>query len=53
VSARGVAERTLASPEELVAVLANVFALDLPEVATLWPRIEARHAELLGSRPGE
>jgi N-hydroxyarylamine O-acetyltransferase len=46
VSASGVAERTLASADELVAVLANVFTLDLPEAASLWPRIEARHAEL-------
>jgi N-hydroxyarylamine O-acetyltransferase len=46
VRADGVRERTLASPDEYVAVLSDVFALALPEAASLWPRIEARHAEL-------
>jgi N-hydroxyarylamine O-acetyltransferase len=46
VRAEGVAERTLASADEYVDVLRSVFALDLPEAASLWPRIEARHAEL-------
>jgi N-hydroxyarylamine O-acetyltransferase len=49
VRAAGVAQRTLASPDEYVDVLRRVFALDLPEAASLWPRIEARHAELAPS----
>jgi N-hydroxyarylamine O-acetyltransferase len=39
--------RELASGEELVAVLRDEFALDVPEAAGLWPQIEARHAALL------
>lgn len=41
--------RTVASPEELVSILANEFRLDIHEVAGLWPRIAARHEELFGS----
>ncbi|HCF24669.1 MULTISPECIES: arylamine N-acetyltransferase [unclassified Novosphingobium] len=39
-------ERELASAEELVAVLHELFGLDVPEAAGLWPAIEARHAAL-------
>lgn len=39
----GKVEHTLASADELVAVLADDFGLDLPQAADLWPRIEARH----------
>lgn len=42
----GGTDRELASAEELVAVLASEFGLDMPEAAALWPQIEARHAEL-------
>jgi N-hydroxyarylamine O-acetyltransferase len=38
--------RTLASAEDLVATLKTSFALDLPEAASLWPRIVARHQVL-------
>lgn len=33
---------------ELVQVLRERFAVDLPEAASLWPRIEERHAQLFG-----
>jgi N-hydroxyarylamine O-acetyltransferase len=46
VSADDVVEHVLGSADELVEVLLSVFALDLPEAAGLWPKIEARHAEL-------
>lgn len=36
----------LQSAGELVALLRDRFALDVPEVASLWPAIEARHAAL-------
>jgi N-hydroxyarylamine O-acetyltransferase len=36
-------ERTIASVDELMAVLRDDFTLDVPEVAELWPRIVARH----------
>lgn len=46
--------RELASAEEFVATLADIFGLDLPEAATLWPRILERHREVFpdGYRPG-
>jgi N-hydroxyarylamine O-acetyltransferase len=46
-SANGIVRRTLNSADELVATLASQFNLDLPEVAELWPRIAARHEEIL------
>jgi len=42
-------ERLLASAEDLVRVLSREFGLDVPEAATLWPRIAARHEELFGT----
>ena len=48
VSAAGVAERTVTSAHEYVAVLASEFGLDLPAAAALWPRIVARHEALFG-----
>ncbi len=43
----GVAKQNLNSADELVATLAAQFGLDLPEVAELWPRIAARHEEIM------
>ncbi|HEY3784385.1 MAG TPA: arylamine N-acetyltransferase [Steroidobacteraceae bacterium] len=45
----GVERHVLDSAEEFVATLRVTFGLDLPEAATLWPAIMARHAELFGS----
>jgi len=45
----GTTTRTLASANELVATLADVFRLHVPQVADLWPRVEARHDQLFGS----
>jgi N-hydroxyarylamine O-acetyltransferase len=42
-------QRELASADELVTVLADEFGLDVPEVASLWPAIEERHAALFGA----
>ena len=42
----GSSERELASAEELVELLLTRFGLDVPEVAGLWPTIEARHLEV-------
>lgn len=39
-------ERRLASAAELVGVLRDSFALDVPEAARLWPAIEQRHDTL-------
>lgn len=46
---QGSSERELASAEELVDLLRTRFALDLPEVASLWSAIEARHAALFST----
>ncbi len=42
-----VTKQELNSADEYVATLKTRFALDLPEAATLWPRICARHEEVL------
>ena len=47
MTAQGVTTRTLNSPEELLQALGDVFGLDVPEVANLWPRICARHDAVL------
>src|SRR5262249_44067283 len=43
VTPDGASDRLIGSAEELVQVLREVFGLDLPEAATLWPKIYARH----------
>jgi N-hydroxyarylamine O-acetyltransferase len=43
----GVAKQLLNSADELVATLAGQFGLDLPEAAGLWPRIAARHKQIM------
>lgn len=40
-------DRLVADAAEYVDILRQCFGLDLPEAATLWPRICARHEELL------
>lgn len=42
-------DRLLGSAEEFVSVLLEVFGLDLPEAATLWPAICAKHDELFAA----
>ncbi len=47
VSDRGIEDESLISDaDEFVSVLAGEFGLDLPEAATLWPKIMARHEAL-------
>lgn len=45
----GIAGRTIGSADELRETLADLFRLDVPGVAGLWPRIVARHETLFGS----
>jgi len=45
-SPEGETRRELADAEEFAAVLAETFGIDHPDVRSVWPRIEARHAEL-------
>ncbi len=44
----GVDKTVLASADALVSCLRDRFGLDAPEVASIWPRIVARHEELFG-----
>jgi N-hydroxyarylamine O-acetyltransferase len=42
-------ERTIGSADELMSVLTRDFNLDVPEIETLWPRIVARHEEVMAA----
>ena len=42
-------ERLIGSADELTAVLKDDFSLDVPEVATLWSRVVARHEEVMAA----
>ena len=46
-TADGIQTKVIDSADSIVATLADHFAIDMPEVADLWPRIEARHEEIL------
>jgi N-hydroxyarylamine O-acetyltransferase len=50
VTASGEDRRELGSAQELVGTLREVFLLDVPEAADLWPAIEARHEALFGAQ---
>lgn len=43
-------ERVIEDAADLIATLKNVFGLDVPEVAELWPRIAARHEEFVAQK---
>jgi N-hydroxyarylamine O-acetyltransferase len=49
VTPTGVTQQTIGSAAEWVAVLAREFDLDIPEAAALWPRVVARHEEVLAA----
>jgi len=44
-------QRLLGSPAHLVRVLDREFGLDVPEAASLWPHIAARHEQLFPRKP--
>jgi N-hydroxyarylamine O-acetyltransferase len=44
----GAEKRVLGSADELVSTLRETFDLDVPEAATLWPAVCARHETLFG-----
>jgi N-hydroxyarylamine O-acetyltransferase len=50
ITGQGVDTRTLADEGELLATLREVFTLDVPEVGALWPKIVARHEEMLAQK---
>jgi N-hydroxyarylamine O-acetyltransferase len=45
-SPEGETRRELRDADEFASVLAETFGIEHPEVRSVWPRIEARHAEL-------
>ncbi|MEP0945037.1 MAG: arylamine N-acetyltransferase [Rhizobiaceae bacterium] len=49
VAHSGSEEVLLTSKGELVRCLLDVFGLDKPEIADLWPKLQQRHEELFGS----
>jgi N-hydroxyarylamine O-acetyltransferase len=53
VTPAGVETRLLMSADELVTVLAEEFGLHVPEAAGLWPRIVARHEEVMAAEVTE
>ncbi|MCC7269022.1 MAG: arylamine N-acetyltransferase [Caulobacteraceae bacterium] len=50
VTADGETRRLIDTAEEYVQVLRETFALDLPEAAGLWPRICARHEQVMADK---
>jgi N-hydroxyarylamine O-acetyltransferase len=46
-------ERLIESADEFVRVLRDDFTLDLPEAASLWPRVLARHEEVMAAAGAE
>ena len=51
IKANGVEESVLPSGQALVCCLKQQFGIDLPDAASLWPQVAARHEELFGARP--
>lgn len=49
VNAAGLSQETIGSADEWVAVLARDFGLDLPQAATLWPQVAARHETVMAA----
>ena len=41
---------TIRHGQELERTLAEVFGIEDPEIQSIWPKIEARHAALFGER---
>jgi N-hydroxyarylamine O-acetyltransferase len=50
VTPEAATERVLSDADDLVATLQDVFDLDVPEAAMLWPKICARHEAVLAQR---
>lgn len=50
IRARGIENRLIADADDLVETLRDVFALDVPEAVSLWPKIAARHEELMAQK---
>lgn len=48
-SVEGETRRELPDADEFAAVLAEIFGIEHPDVRSIWPRIEARHAEVFAA----
>src|ERR1700739_5069692 len=53
VTPQGFTDHTLDSASELVRFLDEECDLKMPEAASLWPRICARHAEIMAGAPAK
>jgi N-hydroxyarylamine O-acetyltransferase len=51
IRASGIENRVIESADDLVTTLRDVFALNVPEAAMLWPKVVARHDEMTAQRP--
>ncbi len=50
VTPHGAQERLIGDAGDLAATLRTVFDLDVPEVAALWPKVAARHEEVMAQK---
>jgi N-hydroxyarylamine O-acetyltransferase len=50
IRAGGIENRLIADADDLVRTLRDVFALDVPEAAALWPKVTARHEEVTAQK---
>jgi len=50
ITAKEVITRTVQSLDELQTRLRDIFGLDVPDVARLWPTIRERHQQLIGDK---
>ena len=51
ITPAGYSDRILEGADDLVATLRDDFSLDMPEAASLWPKIVARHEQVM-AQPG-
>ena len=50
ITTRGVKECLIENADDLVSVLKTELLIDVPEAATLWPKIAARHEEIMAQK---
>lgn len=50
ITPMGTTERLIADADDLLATLREVYALQVPEVAELWPKIVARHEAVMAQK---
>ncbi|MGN6515530.1 MAG: arylamine N-acetyltransferase family protein [Rhizomicrobium sp.] len=50
ITASGIQDRIVSDADSFERILKDVFALDVPEAAGLWPRIVARHEEVTAQK---